>query len=205
LILCAGGYDRTFDIASQYHDGKAIIVIEQVAGEGKQAALRKCLPRATGEIIYLTDSDCLLNDDAFIRLIAPIVKGEYEAVNGTSHPLKTQQNNAFVMYQWTVDHYAHARAPEHSSGLLGRNCAVSAQALRQTGGFDEEAKSGTDYTLARQLIDNGYTIYNEKYSSVETEYPSSLRSYYYKRTRWLRNTIVLGYKKKDYGSMLPSL
>lgn len=204
LVLCAGGKDGTLDIANQYADGHTVIVIEQDAGKGKQVALRKALPYATGEIIYLTDADCLLNDDAFIRTIAPIANGRYQVVNGASRPLSSQATDAFVMYQWVVDYYATMYSPEHSNGLLGRNCAINAEALRSTGGFDAEAKSGTDYTLARQLIDAGYVIYNEKQSWVETDYPATLDLYYYKRSRWLRNTLVLGYQKKDYRSMLPS-
>lgn len=205
LILCAGGRDDTLELAQQYADGGSVIVIEQEPGKGKQAALRKALPYATGEIVYLTDADCLLNDDAFIRTIAPIANGEYDVVNGSSKPLTTQHKHPFVMYQWTVDYYANLHAPMLSSGLLGRNCAVSMEALQKSGGFDAEAKSGTDYTLARQLIDKGYEIYNEKHSMVETDYPDTVELYYYKRSRWLRNTLILGYQKKDYGSMLPSV
>ncbi len=205
LVLCAGGNDDTLEVAQHYADARMIIVIEQDAGEGKQAALRKAFPFATGEIIYLTDADCLVNDDAFVRIIAPIVNGSYVAVNGSSRPLKVQEQSAFIMYQWAVDYYANLYAPHYSSGLLGRNCAVRADVLRQTGGFNAQAKSGTDYTLARQLIDAGYTIYNEKQSWVETDYPATLGLYYFKRSRWLRNTIVLGFQKKDYGSMLPSV
>lgn len=204
LVLCAGGKDNTFDIASRYADGQTVIVIEQDAGKGKQAALRKALPYATSEIIYLTDADCLLNDDAFVRTIAPIANGQYQVVNGASRPLTSQETDPFVVYQWAVDYYATMYTPEHSSGLLGRNCAVGADALRSTGGFDAEAKSGTDYTLARQLINAGYLIYNEKQSWVETDYPATLGLYYYKRSRWLRNTLVLGFQKQDYGSLLPS-
>lgn len=205
LVLCAGGKDNTLELANNYADGKTVIVIEQEAGKGKQVALRKALPYATGEIIYLTDADCLLNDDAFTRTILPIVKGDYQVVNGTSRPLASQVTNPFVVFQWSVDYYTNLHSPKLSSGLLGRNCAVKSTALRQTGGFDAEARSGTDYTLARQLIDAGYEIYNEKKSIVETEYPETIETYYHKRSRWLRNTIVLAFRKKDYESMVPSV
>src|SRR5579859_460989 len=58
LILCAGGSDDTLRRARQAA-GRAVHILEQQAGEGKQQALARCAALASGEIIYLTDADCL--------------------------------------------------------------------------------------------------------------------------------------------------
>ncbi|NJK33015.1 MAG: glycosyltransferase [Deltaproteobacteria bacterium] len=59
LILCAGGADGTCAIA-QGCANESIHILEQMPGEGKQRALRRCYAAASGELIYLTDADCLL-------------------------------------------------------------------------------------------------------------------------------------------------
>src|SRR5262245_55148737 len=48
LILCAGGPDGTFELASRHADER-VIVLDQHPGEGKQHSLARCLEHATGE------------------------------------------------------------------------------------------------------------------------------------------------------------
>src|SRR5687768_5466499 len=58
LVLCAGGADDTLRRARRW-EGAGVRVLEQLPGEGKQGALERCLREATGEIIVLTDADCV--------------------------------------------------------------------------------------------------------------------------------------------------
>lgn len=69
LILCAGGTDQSYAVARRC-EGNTIHVLEQMAGEGKQQALRRCLEIATGEIIFLTDADCILTNAVFTWTLA---------------------------------------------------------------------------------------------------------------------------------------
>jgi cellulose synthase/poly-beta-1,6-N-acetylglucosamine synthase-like glycosyltransferase len=197
LILCAGGRDDTYEIAQQYAK-QCVTVLKQQAGEGKQQALAHCLRQAAGTIIYLTDADCILNTDAFTRTVHPIARDETVAVSGASRPLKSQQENAFAIYQWAVDRYSTHRLGENSPGFKGANAAIRADILRQVGGFDTPAPTGTDYTLARQVIGAGYTIRNVPESEVETRYPVDVRAYYFKQSRWLRNLLVIGWRTRDW-------
>ena len=50
LVLCAGGADDTYGRAGRW-SGPRVKVDEQRPGEGKQAALRRTLPKADGEIV----------------------------------------------------------------------------------------------------------------------------------------------------------
>ncbi len=204
LILCAGGTDSTYEHALQFVDGQ-VTVLEQHSGQGKQRALRECLKCAKGEIIYLTDADCLFSDDAFERTLMPIINDEEVVVTGGSKPLTEQLSNPFVCFQSAIDYYAHLRSPDPSPGLMGRNCAVEMQALIQVGGFNVNAVSGTDYTLARQLSEHGHTICNARFSLIETAYPDNLLAYFHKRTRWLRNIILISLKTQDYGTLRQGL
>lgn len=197
LILCAGGGDDTYEIARRCARDR-VVVLEQRPGEGKQRVLWRCLERATGEVIFLTDADCLLNDEAFERTLAPLINEELAASTGNSRPLSHQLSDPFVNYQWAADHYALLRASDTSPGLLGRNCAIKVEVLKHVGAFEPAAPTGTDYVLARQLLHHGYSIRYVRFSAVETEYPTDFSAYFRQRSRWLRNLITIGLKSGDY-------
>ncbi len=190
LILCAGGNDGTCEIASQ-HAGGQVLLLEQQPGEGKQRALQRCLEKAGGEIIFLTDADCLLDDDTFGRTLAPLLEGE-DVTTGTSRPLRSQLHNPFVAHQWYTNLFVDARRPEFISGILGRNCALKREALQQIGGFGAQVYTGTDYHTAKLLLRHGFDMRYVQDSAVQTRYPATFRSYWRRQSRWVRNLMVHG-------------
>jgi len=197
LVLCAGGNDGTYEIARR-RAGEGVVVLEQQAGEGKQAALRRCLAEAGGELIFLTDADCLLNDEAFTRTLAPLVLEREAAATGRSRPLAEQLAEPFTVYQWCTDIYVAAQYGDYVPGLLGRNCAVTRRALEQIDGFKVNVRTGTDYHMAKSLLKQGYRIRYVGDSTIESRYPASVRSYWRRQSRWVRNLIVQGPAFGDY-------
>jgi glycosyltransferase involved in cell wall biosynthesis len=191
LILCAGGNDGTYDIARR-HAGDGVVVLEQQPGEGKQAALRRCLAEARGEVIFLTDADCLLNDEAFARTLAPLVLEAEASATGTSRPLAEQLAEPFAVYQWCTDIYVAAQYGDYVPGILGRNCALTREALEQIDGFKADVRTGTDYHMAKSLLKRGYRIHYVRDSAIESRYPATVRSYWRRQSRWVRNLIIHG-------------
>jgi cellulose synthase/poly-beta-1,6-N-acetylglucosamine synthase-like glycosyltransferase len=191
LIICAGGSDDTLARARHYAC-PTIIILEQQAGEGKQRSLARCFEYASGEIICLTDADCLYTDEALIRLLEPLVEDGEQAATGVSRPLDTQAHKLLPDYVWASDVFAGAHSPQYSAGLLGRNAAMTRQALERSGGLGFTAQTGTDYQLARRLIDSGVAIRYVGNSIVPTEYPETLSVYRRKQSRWLRNLLIYG-------------
>jgi cellulose synthase/poly-beta-1,6-N-acetylglucosamine synthase-like glycosyltransferase len=191
LVLCAGGRDGTYEIARR-HTGENVIVLEQRSGEGKQAALRRCLAEAGGELIFLTDADCVLNDEAFTRTLAPLVLEGEAVATGGSRPLPEQSAEPFIVYQWCTDIYVAAQCGEYVPGILGRNCAVTRLALEQTDGFQAEVPTGTDYHLAKSLLKQGYRLRHVGDSAVESRYPATVGSYWRRQSRWVRNLMIHG-------------
>jgi cellulose synthase/poly-beta-1,6-N-acetylglucosamine synthase-like glycosyltransferase len=148
-VLCAGGTDRTYELAKR-HEPSGIVVLSQRPGEGKQAALRRCLGRTTGEIVFLTDADCLLDDSSFERTIAPLINEGEAAATGLCRPLRhVAEAPPLVALQHCREIYGTLRAGRYSPGFLGRNCAIRRDVLTETGGLAAEAMTGTDYRLAR--------------------------------------------------------
>lgn len=191
LIVCAGGADGTFALASVYQC-EQVVVLEQQPGEGKQQALCRCFPLSDGEIIFLTDADCVFDDVAFLRIIEPLARNQAQVVTGTSAPKAVQRGDPLVQYQWFTDLLWSCRLPPTVDGLLGRNCALTRDVLEAIGAFDTPVHTGTDYVMSRLLTRAGYAIHAVANSRIATEYPATAASYLRMWRRWNKNLLVHG-------------
>lgn len=191
LILCAGGSDDTLERARRYADDR-MIILDQHPGEGKQRALARCLERASGAIIYLTDADCRFSDAALCALAAPLVNGQACVATGVSEPLPDQRCASLVRYQWFGDELWAAQLPPTVDGVLGRNCALLRRVVEELRVFDTPVHTGTDYFLSRRLVQAGYTIHAVPQSRVATEYPATCQAYVRMWRRWNKNLLIHG-------------
>jgi len=191
LILCAGGIDDTFERAQRYA-GKNITVLEQRQGEGKQHALARCLGYASGEIIFLTDADCLYDDQALVKLLAVLINEKEVAATGRYSPLLEQREHAFVSNQWAVDTYARAKCGKYVYGLIGRNAALTRTSLEDSEALKVNVSIGTDHYLAKLLVSQGRQIRYVHESMVATNYHTNVGHYVRQQSRWLRNIVLHG-------------
>jgi cellulose synthase/poly-beta-1,6-N-acetylglucosamine synthase-like glycosyltransferase len=183
LILAAGGahaIERMQDLT-----GPTVRLIPHPGG-GKQRALQACLQHATGDVIFLTDADCVIEPDCFLSLIAPIVNGESSVTTGRHIPLAEQQEQPFVQLQWARSMTNFAHVPE-DTGVFGANCALTRAALEAAGGFSDSVSVGTDVHLSSRLHAAGYHVRYVYESQVQTHYHDRLLPYLRQRSRWLRN------------------
>lgn len=204
IITCAGGQDRTYEIARQF-EKLGVIVLPQTPGMGKQKALQQCFERSSGEIIYLTDADCFLDDASFEATISPILAGEEQVTTGYFEPFPEERANLLVEYQWR--HHAQWL---HSHGVYaptldGANSAIKRDVLDSIGGFTTPVYIGTDYALSKLISSDGYKIRSLPGSRVKTHYPGTVQLYLQQLSRWFRNRLVLGIRYKAWDDVLASL
>ncbi|MFW5708917.1 MAG: glycosyltransferase [Chloroflexota bacterium] len=204
LVLVAGGQDNTYNTARALA-GEDVIVIEQPPGTGKQGSLRLGYPHTSGDLIFLTDADGIYTDEAFERTIAPIINDGAHVSTGASRPLPRQRSNPFVLHLWFIERYVRAAWGETTDGVLGRNAAVSREALDAIDGFDADVQTGTDYHMAKSLIGAGYLIRYAAYSEIPTTFAEDLKKYRTQQTRWLRNVVTHGLRYKAYGEVIRNL
>lgn len=204
LIISAGGADDTYAVALALA-GADIDVIEQQAGQGKQRALRECYAQASGDLIFLTDADCLLDDAAFEATLAPLITQGADAATGGSRPLDAQLASAFVRHQWYCDRYARARWTGFTDGLLGRNAALTRRAVDAAGAFSADVATGTDYHMARALLRQGIRIRYAPASQIRTAYADTFDAYRWQQARWLRNLVLHGLRSGASGDVLRAL
>lgn len=205
VVLCAGGSDRTWQIALQFRDPR-LIVLEQRPGDGKQKSLRRCLERASGEIIYLLDADCLITAAAFARILGPILSHKEQAVTGSLHtPFPEQLNIPFVVNQRACLVYTLLYQPDYRPGLQGRNCAIRRPTLEQAGAFDTDVRTGTDYDLAKRLVRQGTRIRHEVDASSSALFHTQVGAYWRQQSRFLRNVAMHGFRFRSYREAASSL
>lgn len=204
LILCIGGEDGTRELAEQYA-GPGVLVLMQVAGEGKQKALQRCFERSSGEIIFLTDADCIWDDEAFEANLKAITEEHEEAVTGSWQPLLEQTSRALVQFQWRQHILREMTLPNYIDVVSGCNTALAREALVRAGSFLAAAPIGTDYVLSRELLRVGFNIRFLKQSRIQTDYPESLTAFAQQRSRWQRNNLLLGLQYKDWAGVIAQL
>lgn len=200
LVLCVGGTDDTLPRAQRYA-GDSVIVLEQCPGEGKQRALARAFERASGDIIYLIDADCVYVDAALKKLLSPLVEEGEQVATGSIRYLDEQSDKILPTYLSAVEAMWNARQPKYIKGLQGANTAITRRALEQINGLDFPARTGTDYLLAQRLIRGGIAIRQVSTSIVPTDYPETIRAYMHQRSRWLRNLLIHGWHNKSKGDV----
>jgi cellulose synthase/poly-beta-1,6-N-acetylglucosamine synthase-like glycosyltransferase len=170
--------------------------LEQRPGEGKQIALRRCFERSRGEILYFTDADCVVPASALERVVGMVASGQADAATGPADPLPEQRDDPWVRHQWATTRAVDRRRGPDAAGLLGRNFAARRAAVAAAGGFQEPVPIGTDYHLAKVLLQQGRTI---RYvpAPVQTRYLEEVGPYLRQQSRWLRNIFVHGRRFGD--------
>jgi glycosyltransferase involved in cell wall biosynthesis len=205
LVLVAGGSDGTLELARAFSSSQ-VVVIPQLPGEGKQRALRKGLDLTDGDVIYLTDADCLLDDRSLEMLIYLLVIGSSKVATGVSHPYCITNPDPFITQQWATQFYAqNYYQPIISNGLFGRNCAITKELLSKCWEVNREVRTGTDYFLALRVRELSETIRYLRFSSVATSYPVTNQAYIAQQVRWIKNLLVLGISYRDYDQVLTGI
>ena len=196
-IVCAGGDDGTYELSLQHH-GPSLVVLRQRPAEGKQRALARCLEIATGTIVVLTDSDCILDDTSFERLVAPILSGAEQASTGIFRPLPEQLNTILVVHRWAATTYRFLQAKQYVEGLTGANAAIRTTTLRTSEGLNASTWIGDDTYLAGRLMRMGHRIRFVAHSEVAVHFEEHFTSYARQRSRWLGGILIHALARRDW-------
>ena len=200
LILCAGGDDQTFAIAERWAAAQKqlpIMLVPQIAGDGQFGARQRCLAYARGEFMMLTDSDCLLHGESFLRLIHPLITGQATVTTGVVCPLPAQRCIPFVCDQWTQMHYRLTVASRMSPAialLVGANCAFIRSLAERAYATTTRILIGEDTYVARYALRAGHQIRYVPESYVATEFPQTFWGYVRQQSRWRRDQVIHFYR-----------
>lgn len=199
IYLIIGGIDNTYNLALKLKEKypEKIYVLEQKV-PNKNKALNIGLKEIDGEIIILTDIDCLFHENWLKRINEIFQNEKYNVITGWHLPFKGD-NSSLAEYLRIISAYKIVTDPEISiNTLTGANTAFRREVFqKKIGKFDETVKIGTDRKLGKAFTQNNENIYFFKDIYVYTEYFSSNYKKFIKReTRWVRMPLYL--LKKNY-------
>ena len=204
VIIIAGGNDKTLDLAyylmKKYP--KKVEVIEQIL-PNKNKALNIGLSKANGDIIVLTDVDCIYPNNWLSKLNEIFQNYNINVVTG--HYISYQyQNNSLANYLDFVNgtYIINYKQGEIINGekIWGGNTAFRRDIfLQKIGKFNEKIKTGTDKNLGIEFNKATEKVYFFRDIYLQTElYPNNICKFFKQNIRWKRNFLYSLKIKKKY-------
>jgi len=161
--------------------------IYTIPNSGKGYALEYGLGKTTGDIIFRTDADSMIDENALVPIVNRFKDPDVGCVTGWVLPLQRGKsiwlNAQYVQY---AKAFYIRRAQETYDALLippGCSTAFRRSTLNITGGWVDNI-FGEDSEIGNRVARYGYKVAFEPKSIVYSEVPVTLRGVMQQRGRW---------------------
>jgi cellulose synthase/poly-beta-1,6-N-acetylglucosamine synthase-like glycosyltransferase len=186
IVVDDGSRDRTQPLIENYD----VSYIRLRNNRGKVAALNKGIEKAKGEIIFITDSDTLLDPMALRYLVAGFSDPSIAAVAGK---VLLKRNDTYLKRMQTIEYLygqevikeAQAKSGESVSICPGPVTAFRRSALFDVGGFKNRTLA-EDFDMTLDLQKTGYKALYEPRAIAYTTAMTSWKNLKKQRIRWSR-------------------
>jgi cellulose synthase/poly-beta-1,6-N-acetylglucosamine synthase-like glycosyltransferase len=157
-----------------------------ISNSGKGSALVYGLEKTTGEIIFRTDADSIIDEDALTPMMRHFKDPTVGSVSGWVFPI--QDKGFWIKVQNVLDTYYMytKRAEEVLDSIItqpGASTSFRREALIKVGGWRHNI-FGEDGEITNRLSRYGYRELFEPCSVVYSEHPSTLLGILQQRARW---------------------
>jgi len=197
IVVDNNSTDKTKDIIKERRSmsGRLKYVFEPVKARG--AARNTGEKAAGGDIILMTDSDCVVPRDWAIRIIEPIIHGGYAAVQGFEKSVSGDYWSAYRTIK------AREKFEDIKEGLVigkidTKNFAITKEALSIIGYTARKYFSGNDTELSIRIAKNNVRVKFLPDIAVEHFHPDSLRLVIKKQIYRGRWTAIISRDNIDY-------
>ena len=159
-----------------------------IPNSGKGYALAYGLKRTSGDIVFRTDADTVIDEDALTPMMSHFKDPEVGAVTGWVFPLEGTRNTLWMNTQKVLcANYMYVkRAQEVFDSILilpGSSTAFRRDALMKAGSWVENI-FGEDGEITNRVARYGYRAVFEAKSLVYSEHPETLKGLMQQRARW---------------------
>jgi len=156
IIVIAGGTKNSFKIALRYQKKypRKIIALEQKIPH-KNKALNLGLKEADGDIIVITDIDCVYQKNWLSRINEIFQDEKYNVITGSFIPYQDRENS-LVEFNNIIHGNNDIKFP-HAEIIIGNKlCGANAMFRREVfmnkiGKFEEVSRTGDDKILGKSL------------------------------------------------------
>jgi len=159
-----------------------------IPNSGKGYALAYGLKRTSGDVVFRTDADSVIDDDALTPMMSHFKDPEVGAVSGWVFPLEGTRNTFWLNTQKVLcANYMYVkRAQEVFDSILilpGASTAFRRDALMKAGSWVENI-FGEDGEITNRVARYGYREVFEAKSLIYSEHPETLKGLMQQRARW---------------------
>jgi len=148
--------DNTLEILEEFN----CKIIKLPENKGAANARNVGAKEAKGEIIFFTDSDCIVQKDTISKIVNIFQSNRDLAAIIGSYTMKTPIKNFISTFHNLRHHYTHQTSKEEAMTFWTGCGAIKKDVFEKMGGFDIEFKAATieDIELGYRLSSKGYKI-----------------------------------------------
>lgn len=209
IILIAGGTDKSYEISlklqKKYPD--KVIVIKQPKGN-KNIALNLGLNHISGDIIVLTDIDCIYQKKWLKRINEIFQNIKHNVITSYALPFPNQKKSLAefnnLMCGKNLIGCCESGNVIIGNKLCGANSMFRKEVfLEKIGKFDESIPTGDDKILGITFNKNGEQVFYFSDIFVYSEfYSNDLKMYIKHRIRWAKDLFINPLSKKQILKLL---
>ncbi|VAX15469.1 hypothetical protein MNBD_NITROSPINAE04-1326, partial [hydrothermal vent metagenome] len=193
--------DDSIEIISRY----PCKLIRLKAHAGASGARNAGARAADGEILFFTDSDCLLTKNALAIARRSLTKLGGNFIVGGTYTKKPFDPGFFSMFQSVFINYSETKKADNPAYIAGHAMAIYADTFRAGGGFNEDVYpilEDVDFSL--MMVRKGYKLVIDPSLLVRHifnfSFTDSIRNAFTKARHWARYSAAHGDLFTDSGT-----
>ena len=207
IISIAGGIDQGYNLSIklQEKEPNKIVALKQEKG-GKNKALNQSIEIIDGDIIVITDVDCIYPKHWLSNINEIFQEEKIKVITGLNLPFQHHTNSLAEFNRIRIG-YTLVNFPDAGiivgNKLWGGNSAFHKEIFdKKIGKFEEVSKTGDDKILGMEFNKQGEDIYFFRDIYVYTEhYSNNLKFFINHRIRWAKD-LFIDLDKKDIPKLL---
>ncbi len=209
IILITGGSDNSYNISLKLiksYPSKIKVLKQEIPH--KNVALNIGLKEVDGDIIILTDIDCVYQKNWLSKINKIFQNEKYNVITGLYLPFPDRKNSLAEFNRIQMGNNLfnfENNTIVIGNKLCGANAAFRKEIFsKKIGKFDESVPTGDDKILGITFNKKGEDLYYFRDIYVYTEcYSNSIRKFITRRIRWGRDLFIT-LKKKHFPRLLIS-
>ncbi len=159
IVVDGDSTDKTIELAQKYADEVIMQKSRWIAG-----ARNDGVGVAKGDIIAMTDADCIAYKNWLEEIIKPLIKDDAVAVFGpTILPKNTGTWNTLIFYM--LNKFAHISNKLNRHIIFTSNFAFKKRPFLEIGGFSE-IPIAEDFEIGQRIRSKGKVIFNKNMRTV---------------------------------------
>lgn len=133
IVVDDGSEDNSAEIIKEFPC--RLIQLEKQAGASR--ARNVGAENSHGEILFFTDSDCLIQADALSVIRRTMAAHNAEVLIGGTYTLQSYDSRFFSQFQSVFINYSETKHLQQPDYIASHALVIDANTFRQSGGFDE--------------------------------------------------------------------